>query len=73
MSNGNGNFYSNNVMWIITRQKSHVLFVILSAKDDQRLSNFLAKSFKDLYIGMNIKHKLIIKLKSTSRDISRKK
>ena len=43
--------------------------VTLSTRDNQKLSNFLAKDLKDQFIGMNLKQKVGIKIHQMNIDI----
>ena len=43
--------------------------VTLSTRDNQKLSNFLAKDLKDQFIGMNLKQKVGIKIDQMNIDI----
>ena len=42
--------------------KLYVSVVTLSARDDQKYQNFLAKDLKDQFIGMNVKQKVKINI-----------
>ena len=67
--NNDANF--NNITFTIKDTKLYISIVILSAKDNQKLSKRLSKGLKDLCIGMNIKQKVRMKTSwQTSIDIS---
>ena len=60
---------SNNIIFTIKDTKLYAPAVTLSTKDNQNLSNFLANNLKVQCIGMNIKQKMMIKIRQTSIDI----
>ena len=55
---GADNDNSNNIIFTIKDTKLYAPVVTLSATDNQKLSNFLAKDLKDQFTGMNIKQKV---------------
>ena len=59
------------LIWInIKDTKLCVPKITLSAKENQKISKLLIKCFKDLHIEMNIKEKVIIKIRYKSIDNS---
>ena len=65
----NTNADPNNFIFAIKDIKFYIPVVILSAKDNQNISNFLPKDLKDQFIGMNVKQKKRIKIQQLSTDI----
>ena len=63
MEEENDDANSTNIIFTIKDTKLDVLVVTLSAKDNQKYQNFLAKDSKDQCIDMNIKQKLRIKMR----------
>ena len=63
-ASGNYNTDANhdNITFTIKGTKLFVLVVTLSAKYTKNYQNFLAMDLKDQCIGMNIKHKVRIKV-----------
>ena len=63
-SNGveNDSADSNNIIFFIKDTKLYVPVVNLSAKDNQKLSHFLAKDLKDKFLGINIRQKVRIEI-----------
>ena len=53
----NANKDSDNIIFTIKDANVYVLVVTLSASDNQNYQNFLAKDFKDQFIGTNINQK----------------
>ena len=66
MEEENDDANSTNIIFIIKDTKLNVPVVTLSAKDNQKYQNFLAKDSKDQCIEMNIKQKLRIKMRQVS-------
>ena len=66
--NDNDDAGSNNIIFN-EDTKLYVPVFTLSAKDNQKLSYFLAKDLKDQCIGTNIKQKVRIKARPKSIDI----
>ena len=60
--NVNDNDNANNIIFAIKDTKLYVPIVTWSARDDTKLPK-LIKELKDQFIGMNIKHKLRIKIR----------
>ena len=58
---GNTDANSDNIIFIIKHIKSYIPVVTLSAKDNQKCQNILAKGLKDQFIGINIKQKVRLK------------
>ena len=65
----NTNADLNNFVFAIKDIKLYIPVVILSAKDNQKISNFLPKDLKDQFIGMNVKQKKRIEIQQLSTDI----
>ena len=65
----NTNADPNNFIFAIKDIKFYIPVIILSAKDNQNISNFLPKDLKDQFIGMNVKQKKRIKIQQLSTDI----
>ena len=51
----NSNVNSDSTIFIIKDTKLYVSIVVLSVKNNQKLSKILAKDLRDQFIGMNIK------------------
>ena len=66
---GADNDNSNNIIFTIKDTKLYVPVVTLSATDNQKLSNFLAKGLKDQFTGMNIKQNVRLKIQQMNTDI----
>ena len=62
-NNINENANALNIIFTIKDTKLYVPKVILSAKINQKLSKLLRKGFEDQLIGMNIKQKVVIKMR----------
>ena len=60
---------SNNIIFTVKDTKLYVPVVTLSATDNQKLSNFLAKGLKDQFTGMNIKQNVRLKMQQMNTDI----
>ena len=72
--NFNGSNDANNIVFTIKDTKLYLpvvpkLYLPLALSSIKKYQNFLAKQFKDQFIGMNIKQKLIIKTKQTNLDV----
>ena len=67
--NDNDNEDPSIIVFTIKDTKLYVPVVTLSAKDNKKLSNFLAKDLKDRCNWMNIKQKLGIKMQQTGTAI----
>ena len=65
----NDNDNSNNIIFTVKDTKLYVPVVTLSATDNQKLSNFLAKGLKDQFTGMNIKQNVRLKIQQMNTDI----
>ena len=59
----------DNIIFPIKDTKLYVPVVTLSAKDNQKLSNLLAKDLRNQFIGLNIKQKVRIKIRQMNIDI----
>ena len=59
----------NRIIFAIKDTKLYVPVVILSEKDNQKLSKLLGKDLKDQFIGMNIKQKVRLKIQQMNIDI----
>ena len=70
-SGGAENFNANteNVIFAITDTMLSIPVVTLSAKNNQNFSKRFSKGLEDRYIQMNIKQKVIIKIRQMSIDI----
>ena len=62
-NNINENANALNIIFTIKDTKLYVPKVILSAKINQKLSKLLRQGFEDQLIGMNIKQKVVIKMR----------
>ena len=56
--NVNDDANSNNIIFTIKDTKLYVPVVILSTRDNQKLSKLLSKGFERSVIGMNMKQKV---------------
>ena len=59
----------NNIIFTIKDTKFYIPVVTLFAKYNQNYQSFLAKDFKNQFIGTNIKHKLRIKIQQINEEI----
>ena len=66
----NTNANPNNIILTIKNTKLYVPSVTLKVKDNQKLSNFLAKKLKDQFIVINIKQKGITKIPQMNTDMN---
>ena len=57
-----------NINFTIKGTKLYVPVVTLSARDNQKYQNFIAKGLKDQFIGTNIKQKVRIKILQMNID-----
>ena len=65
----NNDANSSKITFDTKDSKLYVLAVILLGKHNQNYQNFLAKDLKDQCIGINMKQKVIQKIKKMSTDI----
>ena len=64
----NTNANLNNIIFTIKDAKVYVSVVTLSATQNKKRSNFLAKHLKDQFIWMNMKQKVRIKIQQINKD-----
>ena len=60
---------SNNFIFTFKDAKLFVSVVALSARDNEKFKNFLAKDLKDQFIGMNLRRKMRLKIRQMDIDI----
>ena len=68
--NANDNSDDNNIIFTIKDTKVYIPVVRFSARDNKKLSKLFSKVFEIYhFIGINIKQKVIIKIRETDLDI----